>query len=156
MHLIGENMTRLLFLPDEKTTLELESMLDPDALIDLVNSGEWELPQPWQKENFELCAFRQDNRVIVLPAAVLEEIEEEEENFEPAKSLQLSPRQCQILDGLARGLTLKELALNMGISRRTVSAYVTILKKRLGTSTLAQSISRAQSLGLYNRTSRLG
>jgi DNA-binding NarL/FixJ family response regulator len=146
-------MTHVLFLPDEDTTIELESPLDPDALIDQVHCGDWELPTTWQKKEILLSAFRQDNRVIVLPVTVLED-KENENDSQGLPQLRLSPRQKEILEGIGCGLTLKEIALRMGISRRTVSAHISILKKRLGASTLAQSISRAQALGYYDQRTR--
>ena len=62
--------------------------------------------------------------------------------------IQLSRRQHQVLQGLAEGLTTKQIALRLGLRPRTVAMHVASLKKRLGATTRAQSVGRAAALGL--------
>ena len=52
----------------------------------------------------------------------------------------LSPRQRQIFDGVADGLTNKEIARNLGISHRTVEAYRMDMMNRLGLQNLMELI----------------
>lgn len=60
----------------------------------------------------------------------------------------LSPRQRQVLDGLVEGLTTKQIALQLGLSPRTVRMHVKALKNRFGANTCAESVGKAASLGL--------
>lgn len=60
----------------------------------------------------------------------------------------LSPRQTEILEGIAGGLTNKHLARNRGITERTVKHHLTAIFDRLGTTRRAEAVSRAVELGL--------
>ena len=61
---------------------------------------------------------------------------------------QLSPRQAQVLQGLADGLTTKEIALQLGLHGRTVELHIAAIKRRFGTSSRMQSVLRGVALGL--------
>lgn len=60
----------------------------------------------------------------------------------------LSPRQTEILEGIAGGLTNKHLARNLGITERTVKHHLTAIFDRLGTTRRAEAVSRAVEQGL--------
>ena len=62
-----------------------------------------------------------------------------------APSAPLSPRQVEILRLIAAGLTDKQVALALGVSRKTVGTHVQRLYKRLGVH------SRAQALAVWSR-----
>ena len=64
------------------------------------------------------------------------------------EALALSPRQMQVLHGLARGLTTKQIALSLGITIRTARAYIKELKSRFKASTHAELVGKAAVLGL--------
>jgi DNA-binding NarL/FixJ family response regulator len=66
----------------------------------------------------------------------------------PNKTRQLSPRQAQVLQGLFKGLTTKEIAFQLGLKPRTVKMHIAALKNRFGANTRAQSVGIAAKLGL--------
>ena len=62
--------------------------------------------------------------------------------------VRLSPRQNEVLQLLAEGLTTKEIAVHLGLRPRTVNMHITAIKRLLDTQTRAQLIGRAAALGL--------
>ena len=64
----------------------------------------------------------------------------------------LSPRECAILQLIAKGRTNKEIARSLGIAPETVKSHVKHVFGKLSVERRAQAISRAQSFGLV-RTS---
>jgi DNA-binding CsgD family transcriptional regulator len=54
--------------------------------------------------------------------------------------LSLSPRERQVLDGVADGLSSKVIAFNLGISIRTVDVHRARMLKRLGVRTMAEAV----------------
>lgn len=52
----------------------------------------------------------------------------------------LSQREREILDGIAQGMTSKEIARNFGISPRTVDTHRANLAEKLGTSSVAEMV----------------
>ncbi|HQO98704.1 MAG TPA: helix-turn-helix transcriptional regulator [Anaerolineaceae bacterium] len=132
--------TRLLFLPNDQTFLLLETALDPAALADAVESGIWHPPAPFESACPPLRALNLGWVVIIFPAQPLEPA--------PGEAEGLTPRQGQVLQALADGLTTKEIARRMGVSVRTVRWHIAELKTRVGARTREQSVSRAAALGL--------
>jgi DNA-binding NarL/FixJ family response regulator len=59
----------------------------------------------------------------------------------------LSPAQLRILKGLRRGLRNKQIAFELGLTERTVKAYVSTLYKKLGVNTRTQAINLIQEMG---------
>lgn len=57
-------------------------------------------------------------------------------------SRQLSPRQCQVMDRLSRGLVQKEIAEELGIALPTVRTYIRATKVRLNARTLVHAVVR--------------
>lgn len=43
-----------------------------------------------------------------------------------------TPRQVQLVEGLARGLTHRQIAGELGLSPRTIKGYCDVLRSRLG------------------------
>jgi len=64
-----------------------------------------------------------------------------------AGSVDLTPRQCEVLSLLAAGLTSKEIADRMGLSTRTVEMHVGRLLQRLNCRTRPEAVGLAQSRG---------
>jgi len=68
----------------------------------------------------------------------------------------LSPRQQQVLEGLKEGLSEKQLAVRLGISRHTVHVYVKALYRRYHVSSRSELLSyflvRAERTILLLRT----
>jgi two-component system, NarL family, nitrate/nitrite response regulator NarL len=60
----------------------------------------------------------------------------------------LTPRQTEILVGIAAGKTNKHLAREIGITERTVKHHLTAVFERLGTTRRAEAVSRAVEQGL--------
>lgn len=58
----------------------------------------------------------------------------------------LSPAQLRILMGLQRGLRNKEIAFEMGVTEKTVKAYVTTMFRKLNVSSRTQAVVVAQTL----------
>src|SRR5512146_3378421 len=60
----------------------------------------------------------------------------------------LSAREQEILSGLARGLTNKEIALRLSLTEGTVKNYVSVIFQKLGVQDRTQAALRARELGL--------
>jgi len=60
----------------------------------------------------------------------------------------LTPREAQVLQALAHGLTIKEIAFRFGIRPRTVREYVRHLIEKFGAQTTEQAVGRGVLLGL--------
>ena len=69
-------------------------------------------------------------------------------NRENCPMLRLSRRQLQTLELLAAGKTLKEIAFHLHIHESTVRMHLAVVKRRLNTETLAQTVGVAVALGL--------
>jgi len=149
-------MTHILFLPDDRTLLQLEAAETADELMEAVNSGRWQPPEPYStgfsrtgdsQEPGLFYASRQGNLVVVmLTRAAAADLKP------PAGSLPvLSPRLLEVLHGLAEGLTTRQIAVRLGVTPRMVQYHVSEIKRRLGARSRAQSVSRAQALGMVRR-----
>ncbi|HEX5951258.1 MAG TPA: response regulator transcription factor, partial [Actinomycetota bacterium] len=60
----------------------------------------------------------------------------------------LTERELQILDLLARGFTVKQVATRVGLSPRTVEKHISNLYRKLGVRNRVQAISKATAIGL--------
>jgi DNA-binding NarL/FixJ family response regulator len=69
-------------------------------------------------------------------------------HLERQATIQLSVRERQVLEGLARGLTNKQIALEEVIAATTVRDHVSGLCRKLGAANRTEVLSRAISLGL--------
>lgn len=71
----------------------------------------------------------------------------ERENVERGRHSieRLSPREKQVLEGIARGLTNKEIGLELGISHRTVEVHRAKLMRKLNVTNLASLLAIAFS-----------
>jgi len=140
-------MTRLLFVFDDSPQLMIDSPMSPDELIAAINTGKWQFPaQTFSLPQIALRASRLGDLIIVAPA---QPSEFGNPPIESDLTLGLSKRQREVLEGIAEGLTSKQIAARLGVGIRTVEFHVATLKNRFGTSTRAQSVSRAISAGIY-------
>jgi DNA-binding CsgD family transcriptional regulator len=64
----------------------------------------------------------------------------------------LSPRQAQIVRLLDRGMTQAEIAEVLGIHRRSVEDHVAKLRKKTGSTTTRQALSRVRPRALGPRS----
>lgn len=60
----------------------------------------------------------------------------------------LTPREHEVLMLISQGLTMRQMALRLGISPRTVETHMAKLYRKLDVRTRVQAVSRAVSLGL--------
>jgi len=70
------------------------------------------------------------------------------ERLQQQAAIALSGREQQVLAGLSRGLTNKQIALECGIATFTVRDYVSGLIRKLGVSNRTEALARALALGL--------
>ncbi len=71
-----------------------------------------------------------------------------ERNAAAIASLELTPRECEILDLLASGQSNKELARALGISPNTVKSHVASLFAKLDVDRRVRAIEKARFLAL--------
>ena len=62
----------------------------------------------------------------------------------------LSPRQQQVLDLMAEGMTNSEIGEQLGVTERTVKAYAQELYDKLGVRNRAGAVAEAAKLGILN------
>jgi DNA-binding NarL/FixJ family response regulator len=151
-------MTHMFFLPNDQTFILLEAASSAEELVDAVRAGLWAPPEPYGSglaalsDDPPLRAFRQGSLVIITTTQPLHLERGVTANPAPAYDQtygrHLSPRQQQVLRGLAQGKTTKQIAYELGLRERTVSNHIAALKRRLGTNTRAQTVARASSMGL--------
>jgi two-component system, NarL family, nitrate/nitrite response regulator NarL len=60
----------------------------------------------------------------------------------------LSPRQCEVMRGLSRGLPTKLIARELGLSEHTVREYIAAIYKHLDVHNRTEAVIKAASLGM--------
>lgn len=70
----------------------------------------------------------------------------------PGKTVDLTPRQKDVLDALALGWPNKEIARSLDVSPNTVKAHLAELFRLLGVNTRTMAVVRARHLGLIGAT----
>jgi DNA-binding NarL/FixJ family response regulator len=133
-------MTRLVFLPDRKTFIILESPLPPDELARAVLRGQWQPPASWAAQGKQTFHVTQQGQVVVVTP--------DEEGLPVIQPPDLSQRQREVLQCLVEGLTNKQIARRLGMSPRTVFNHQLALKQSLQVNTLAQAAAVGTMLGL--------
>ena len=136
-------MTRLILFPNESAQINLESNLTAEELVRVIQAGAWQPPEGIRAAlpGLEFLAIRL-GRNTVLAYAPARPGEQEEQL--PA----LSTRQVEILQSLADGLTLRQVGLALGISRRTVFMHLAAIRRNLNAQTTQEALLRAAALGL--------
>lgn len=66
----------------------------------------------------------------------------------PPKQPELTPRELDVLAGVARGERTKEIARRIGVSERTAWAYLTSIYNKLGVDSRASAVAVAMERGL--------
>jgi len=67
---------------------------------------------------------------------------------QPEPAVVLSPREFEVLQMLARGETLAQIATRLNLSEKTVANYQSSIKQKLGASNNIQIVQKATRLGL--------
>ena len=70
-----------------------------------------------------------------------------------ARNIELTVREREVLAAVARGERSKEIALQLGISLRTVGAHLTSIYTKLGVDSRASAVATAIALGLLQQKS---
>jgi DNA-binding NarL/FixJ family response regulator len=135
--------TRIFFLPGEQTVVVLESQLPPVELVEAVRRGVWAPPPPYEALRGRLQAFCQGRAVVVLAVVDLAP-----GGQALAPLVKLSPREAQVLNALAEGMSTKEIAARLRLNMRTIDLHIARLKRRLGCGSRAELVGRAVTLGL--------
>ncbi len=118
-------MTRLLFLPDDATIIQMEVSIPPRQLTDSINAGGMPV-QVLMDSGEALTASQIGQTVIVSP---------KRKRGRPARAKRvqdaLTRRQRQVLELASHGYTTTQIAALMGISRRTVSYHLKGIKTQI-------------------------
>ena len=62
----------------------------------------------------------------------------------------LTERESEVINLIAKGLTYKEVAITMGLSRHTVPGYIRTIYRKLQSHNRSEAVFEARSLGLIN------
>lgn len=121
-------MTRLLYLPDDVTIIQLDVEIPPKQLTAAINAGLKPVPL-LVNSNDKLMASQVGKTVIISP---------KRKRGHPTKILSqngLTRRQRQVLELASNGYSNAQIASLMGISRRTVSYHLKGIKTQIHLST---------------------
>jgi DNA-binding NarL/FixJ family response regulator len=69
----------------------------------------------------------------------------------PLPHVSLTERESEVLLRVAKGFTLPEIAVQLGLSRHTIADYVKQIYRKLNVSSRAEAALEAQRLGLFRR-----
>ena len=118
-------MTRLLYLPDDATVIQLDVELTPAELVAAVNAGLRPLPILREAPAGKFTACQVNATVVIAPARP---------RGRPPSSPDkpdLTRRQRQVLDLSARGFSSEEIAAMLDLSRRTVNYHLNQVRRRV-------------------------
>lgn len=118
-------MTRLLYLPDDVTVIQLEVDLSPAELVAAVNAGLRPLPILRAAPAGRLIASQMNATVIIAPQRT---------PGRPRSSnprTDLTRRQRQVLELSSRGFTSAEIAAMLNLSRRAVNYHLNQVRRRI-------------------------
>jgi len=117
-------MTRLLYLPDDATIIQLEVTIPPRQLAAAVNAGLEPVPHLLKHGQRHLASLV-GTTVIVFPRRKRDRVA----SGSPHPSL--TRRQSQVLELAMDGYTNVQIAETMGISVRTVTHHLKGIKARI-------------------------
>ena len=64
---------------------------------------------------------------------------------------ELTQREIEVLNCVARGDTSKQVAIQLGITERTVKAHLTSIYQKLGVDSRTAAVAEAMKLGIFNK-----
>ncbi len=144
-------MTRILYLPSERAFYTLDSNLPPSRLILAVNSGRWRPPDAIPRRDKVVAGLR----AVRLGRSTILIFQPLENELTPPDSHPTGPlgqRQMQVLQCVAQGMTTRQVAARLGMSRRTVYLHLAAIRHSLSAVSTAEAIQRAAELGLCQPT----
>jgi DNA-binding CsgD family transcriptional regulator len=140
-------MTRILYLPSESAFYTLDSHLSPARLIMAVNSGKWlppaEIPRA-ERSIRTLRAVRLGRSTIL----IFRPLDLEQTHPVQAPAEPLGFRGMAVLQCVAEGMTTKQVAVRLGMSRRTVYMHLAAIRRSFSAISTAEAVRRAVELGL--------
>jgi len=139
-------MTHLVLVIDEFISV-CEDGRPPDELAQAVESGTWQPPEALRPM---LAAGKppRATRLGHLVVALVESILPPAGDLPALPGLDLPPRRRQVLQLLAEGLTSRQIAARLGLSKSTVNMHSAALRRQLGGTSRAHTVARAVQLGL--------
>jgi len=144
-------MTNVIYIHDAATAFKIDSNQPPRELLQEIRENRWKIPPSiaslWQGDlPIRLTAIEQNDTVIIAPDVPLKNQSKAKEK----PPLKLSPQQTTVLQYLADGYSVKEIAFMMGLHIRTVQHHLAKVKSKFGTRSTAQTLFQASSLGLIH------
>lgn len=144
-------MTRLIFV-NEELVIVLQEQLPAAMLVEAIQTGFWPLPAalahflPAAQRGVPCLRAVSLGRLVIISPLEMAEVAS---SLPPGiPSFFLSPRQAQVLQCLADGLSTKQIASQLDLHDRTVDMHVAAIKRRFGTRTRMQAVLRGAALGL--------
>ena len=119
-------MTRLLYLPDDVTVIQLEVETPPERLCASINAGLRPVECLRNAPPGRLTASQLGGTVVVAPSQKRSAALKKDR-----PPCGLSRRQAQVHELAVRGLTSGEIAIMLRLSRRTVNYHLNQVKNRL-------------------------
>lgn len=135
-------MTRMLYLPDDATVIQLEVDLTPSQLAAAVNSGMHPVPALKNAPPGSLSAIEAGGTVIVIPG---------DRVVVHADKPSISRRQTQIFELSLHGFSSGEIALLLHLSQRTVNYHLNKVKELIRDGVLPVSVKTASVNPQQNR-----
>ena len=118
-------MTRLLYLPDDATVIQLEVDLNAAELVAAVNAGLRPLPLLRAAPAGKLNASQVNATVIIAPQRA------PGRPRSTTARTDLTRRQRQVLELSSRGFTSTEIAAMLNLSRRAVNYHLNQVRMRI-------------------------
>jgi len=118
-------MTRLLYLPDDATVIQLEVDLSAAELVASVNAGLRPLPLLRAAPAGKLTASQVNATVVIAPQRA------PGRPRSAAPRSDLTRRQRQVLELNTRGFTTAEIAAMLNLSRRVVNYHLSQVRMRI-------------------------
>lgn len=81
-------------------------------------------------------------------AKLLNPSQPQHETQAPETGIEITDRELEVLEAVARGERNKEIAYHLGITERTVKAHLTSIYNKLGVDSRAAAVSEAMKLGI--------
>jgi DNA-binding NarL/FixJ family response regulator len=139
-------MARLILFPSESAQITLESPLTAGEIVQAINSGDWQPPPQVANlvagKRFQAVHMGRNTVLAFLPPEL------QSTSGEAPSPPHLSPRQTAILQCLAEGLTVQQIGLRLGLSRRTVFLHLAAIRRNMHATTTQEALLRAAALGL--------